>query len=130
MAFAVLAGAHALAEAAKLAADQALRQTMAEIRALVLDNFTLVSHRRLSPEGARKLAANLKDAVARLRARTELPQATLVALAGIIDPIDAGADAIAGRVTGRDAMDGMADIEAALSHYPEVFDDPEWKPLR
>jgi hypothetical protein len=116
--------------AVKWPADDALRNGMAAIRSVTLDNHTLVTHRRMPPEGARKFAAAVKGHIADIRSKAKVPVAAEPALGALLDDIGSGAEAVAGRSPTLSPIDGIVAIDAALARYPRTFDDPDWKPLR
>jgi hypothetical protein len=113
------------AQAAPQLAPDGVRSGMAAIRKLVLDAHTLITHRRLSPEQARRFAKEVKQHVILLQSVQPTP-----AFAEILTSLSEGAAEIAGPVSGTSQLDGLDKIETALARYPQVFDDPDWKPLR
>jgi hypothetical protein len=111
--------------AARQPASAEVKAGMAAIRRLVLDTHTLITHRRLSPEAARRFAADLRRHTASLRT-----DPAAASLAVILTPLEEGAVAVAGPTSGSSQLDGLDKIETALDRYPQLFDDPDWKPLR
>lgn len=116
--------------AVKWPADDALRNGMAAIRSATLDSHTLITHRRMPPEGARRFAAEIRRHIDAIRGSTKVSAQAQPALAALLDDIAAGAEAVAGRSAALSPIDGIVAIDAALARYPREFDDPEWKPLR
>lgn len=112
-------------EGAKTPASAGVKSGMTAIRMLVLDAHTLITHRRLSPEAARRFAKDVKQNVAHLQA-----DPTAAVLTDMLADLTAGADQIAAPTSGNSKLDGLDKIEMALSRYPELIDDPDWKPLR
>lgn len=104
-------------------APPALRLGMAEIRKLVLNAHSLITHRRLSPDQGRHLAADLKRQIAAIR-----PIAGNVE--SILRDIEDGAEQIGNGPPGAPQLDALERIDAALARYPQLIDDPDWKPLR
>lgn len=110
---------------AKAAASDGVKTGMAAIRKLVVDAHTLITHRRLAPEGARRFAGEVKRHVGDMKSAPDAAR-----LDGILDDISQGADAIAAPGSGDGKLDGLDKIESALVRYPQLFEDPNWKPLR
>jgi hypothetical protein len=115
----------AAAAQAKLPASEAMQSGMAAIRKLVIDAHSLITHRRMAPDQARRFAAGLKFHVKTLNADPAAPVMTAV-LKDIAD----GADQIGSGAAGDGQLDALDKIEAALTRYPQLIDDAEWKPLR
>lgn len=113
------------APAARPLASPALREAMTAIRKLVLDNHSLVTHRRLSPDQARSFAADIKRHATALEVGTDAS-----ALSEIVTPLTDGATSIAETGSATSQLAGLEKIETALARYPQLFDDPDWKPLR
>lgn len=109
----------------KTPASEAIKAGMSGIRKLIVDTHTLITHRRLAPDGARRFAAEVKRHVDAMR-----PDPAAVSLAETLDEIAQGATAIAEPANADARLDGLDKIERALAHYPQLFDDPDWKPLR
>lgn len=109
----------------KQAASDAMRSGMAAIRKLVIDAHSLITHRRMAPDQARRFAAALKFHVKTLSAD---PAARVIA--AILKDIGDGADQVGGGAAGDGQLDALDKIEAALTRYPQLIDDAEWKPLR
>lgn len=127
----VWAGPHYVSGAdRKWPTDNTLRSGMAAIRKATLDNHTLVTHRRMPPESARRFAARVASEINRIKAGTELPPGGKPDIDALLSDIAAGAEAVAGRGGALTPIDGILQIDAALARYPECFDDPTWQPLR
>jgi hypothetical protein len=110
---------------AKQPASDAVQSGMSAIRKLVLDAHTLITHRRFAPDQARRFSAGIKQSVAALKADPAAP-----ALADVLTLLDDGATQIAAPMSGDSQLDALAKFETALDRYPQLFNDPEWKPLR
>lgn len=111
--------------AAKHPANDKIKSGMAGIRKLVIDAHTLITHRRQSPDAARRFASEVKRHVADLKS-----DPAAAPLTATLDAIATGADQIAAPGGGDGKLDGLDKIETALARYPQLFDDPDWKPLR
>lgn len=109
---------------ARTKATPEIQRAMASIRKRVIENHTLITHRRLSPEAARRLAAEIKHSNATL-ASERLGQ-----LEAIMASLEAGATGLAAPVSGDSQLDALARLELALDRYQALFDDPTWEPLR
>lgn len=110
---------------AKVKASDRVKAGMAGIRKLVIDAHTLITHRRLSPDSARRFAAGVDRHISEVKG-----DPTAAALSPILDDIAGGAAHIAAPDSGDGKLDGLDKIETALARYPQLFDDPDWKPLR
>jgi hypothetical protein len=111
--------------AAKQPASDAVKTGMSAVRKLVLDAHTLITHRRFAPDQARRFSTSIKQSVAALKSDPAAP-----ALADVLTLLDDGATQIAAPMSGDSQLDALAKFETALDRYPQLFDDPEWKPLR
>jgi hypothetical protein len=115
----------AAAAQTKQPASDAMRSEMAAIRKLVIDAHSLITHRRIAPGQARRFAADLKLHVKALNAD---PAARV--MTALLKDIADSADQIGSGSAGDGQLDALDKIEAALSRYPQLFDDADWKPLR
>jgi hypothetical protein len=107
----------------KQAASDAVKSNMKSVRKLVLDAHTLITHRRFSPQQARRLSDDLKRDADALRADA-------AASSDIVTPLAEGAAEIGAPMQGESQFDALAKLETALARYPQIYDDPDWKPLR
>jgi hypothetical protein len=121
---------HAAAPGARLETDAAVRDGLTAIRRLTLTNHTLITHRRLPLVDAERLSSTLLKTVQRLRRTTSLTGDGRRAIDSILDTVSSGAALISGENGERRPLDGLAELEHALSRYAEQFDHPGWKPLR
>lgn len=115
----------ATATAARQPPSASLQSGMAAIRKLVRDVHSLITHRRLPPDQARRFATDLKRYVTALKANTSEPR-----LNEILTLLAEAAEQIGAPVSGNSHLDALDKIDAALNRYPQLIDDPEWKPLR
>lgn len=106
-------------------AADAVKSGMATIRHLVLDAHSLITHRRMAPDQARRLSTGIKQAIATLKSDPAAP-----ALAEVLTLLDDGATQIAAPISGDGQLEALAKFEIALARYPQLFDDPTWQPLR
>jgi hypothetical protein len=116
--------------AVKFSTDDALREHMAAIRKVTLDNHTLVTHRRMPLADARRFADVVAREVREIKATIDLPSEAKAEIEVLLGEIVSGAEAVAGRGGEVSAIDGIVRIDAALARYGETFDDPTWRPLR
>lgn len=115
---------------AKWETSEPVREGMKAIRDIVLENHTLITHRRMPPARARSMAAEIKRHVETMSANMALPPDADAAARALLTRIVEGADAIAGGNAEVTQIDGVVDIDAALRDYAERFDHPGWQPLR
>lgn len=116
--------------AAKHPTDDPVRKGMFAIRTLVLHHHTLITHRRLPPESATRFATETRHLTEFIVANSQIGPVASAALAPILGAINDGAEAIAGRKDGTDAIAGLIGIDGALAEYAEKFEHPNWAPLR
>lgn len=114
----------------KLATDEAARKAMEDIRRAVIDNHTLITHRRFPPPMAAGFNAYIKGKVKQLRAESRAPATALSALDKILEDILKGARIAGLEDRSADPLDGLVLITAALDAYGATFDHPGWKPLQ
>jgi hypothetical protein len=117
-------------QAPRLPTDDPVRKGMFAIRTLVLHHHTLITHRRLPPEGAVRFAAEARNLTDFIVANSKIGPEGSAALAPILGAINDGAEAIAGRKDGMDSIAGLIGIDGALAEYAEKFEHPNWAPLR
>jgi hypothetical protein len=103
---------------------------MRAVRALVLRDHSLVTHRRMPPAGARAFHAAVKREIERMLAGAKVAPEADAALRAIGAEIMGGAEAVAGMKPDVEAIDGIVAIDEALALYARRFDDPGWQPLR
>jgi len=117
-------------QSVKLETDEAVRRAMKTIRALVLRDHSLVTHRRMSLAGARAFHAAVKGEVERMFADAKIAPEADAALKAIGAEIMGGAEAVVGMKKDVEPIDGIVAIDEALADYGRRFDDPGWQPLR
>jgi hypothetical protein len=105
--------------------SSSMKATMAGLRKLVLDNHTLITHRRFAPADARRMASEVQRSTAALRAEPATP-----ALEKILAPLSEGAKHLSAPAAPDSQLDALAQLETAFDRYQTLFDDPDWKPLR
>lgn len=109
--------------------DEAVMSGMATIRSAVIDNHTLITHRRFPPPMAAGFKARIEHALGSIRAGTSLAGESRAALDLVLTDIEAGV-ALAG--PGHPALtqiDGLFQITAALERYGREFAHPGWMPI-
>jgi hypothetical protein len=119
----------AQAQGGRLPTDDVVRKEMKAIRDLTLDVHTLVTHRRLPPADARTYHARVKEAIARLKAGTQMSGEAREEIEKLAGYIEKGASAVAGEDK-IGAIDGVLIVDDSLSIYAQRFDHPGWQPLR
>jgi hypothetical protein len=110
--------------------DAALRSGMLVIRDLVRTNHSLVTHRRMPPDHAKRFAAAIKSEAAKILATSTVPGPAKTALSEILNEITQGVEAVAHPEQGVSPLDGLIRVDEALARYPKEFDDPDWKPVQ
>jgi len=113
---------------APLPTDEPVRTGMEAIRDLVRTNHSLVTHRRMPPDHAKRFAAQIKAESERMLATTKLSGEALERLKERLAEIDDGADQVLAVAPGSDPVDGILQIDEALARYPNEFDHPGWIP--
>lgn len=108
----------------------ALVRTMAEVRRIVINHHTLITHRRLPVDMGRKFAADIKAWADRLTAASGHDGDAGAEVKAMMDQLRDGASAVAGPSAEKSSIDGLVQIDAVLTHYPQKFSDQTWKPLR
>lgn len=114
----------------KFNTDAGARKAMLAIRAIVLKHHTLITHRRISSDGARRFAEDVQALVDSALPGLAIEGEARERLKRILAEIEQGASAIARAPASTEAIEGMLQIDAALARYGEHFEDTEWKPLR
>lgn len=110
--------------------DEPLRKGMHEIRRLVIDHHSLVTHRRLPPDMAVRFAAEVRSRTELIVAKSKVAGPDADALSPIIGKLVEGAEAVAGRKPDMQAMDGIFLMDEALALYADRFDHPSWSLAR
>jgi len=116
--------------AEKWPTDDALRSGMLVIRNLVRTNHSLVTHRRMPPDHAKRFAAAIKSEAANILATSSVPGPAKAVLSDILDEITEGVEAVAHPEQGVSPIDGLIRVDEALARYPKEFDDADWKPVQ
>lgn len=113
----------------KLVTDEAVRSGMEAIRRAVIDNHTLITHRRFPPPMAAGFKAHVNVKIKQLRADSRAPARSLSELDKILEAILKGARIAGLEDRSADPIDGLALIADALEDYAAKFDHPGWKLL-
>lgn len=113
----------------KLTTDEAVRTGMEAIRRAVIDNHTLITHRRFPPPMAAGFNSHIKGKIKQLRTDSRAPSRSLSELDKILEDILKGAGIAGLEDRSADPIDGLALITGALEDYAGKFDHPGWKPL-
>jgi hypothetical protein len=123
------AAAQETAPAAKLwPTDAPVRDGMIAIRDLVRVNHSLVTHRRMPPDHAKRFAAQIKIEAERMLATSKMKPNARESLRALLADIVAGIGSVA--EGGSTALDGLTRATAALERYPSEFDHPGWVALQ
>jgi len=115
---------------APLPTDEPVRAGMEAIRDLVRTNHSLITHRRMPPDHAKRFAAQIKAESNRILSTTKLSGEALERLKERLAEIDDGADQVLAVAPGSDPVDGLVHIDEALARYPAEFDHPDWVPAQ
>lgn len=126
----VIAAEVSASSARKWATDAVLREGLTEIRSLVLRHHTLITHRRISPDDARRFAADIQREADRTVTGLLLSGEPRDEARRLLAAIDAGAAQVARNAGSIEAVDGLMRIDEALEAYGQRFDHPDWRPLR
>lgn len=115
---------------AKFEIDAVLKSGMEGIRKAVIDNHTLITHRRFPPQMAAGLARRIGTEVERIQRETKVAEAARKDLDAVLQQISGGVAQIVpgGAATG--AIDGLFQITGALEFYAARFDHPGWMPIQ
>lgn len=119
-----------IAADAKFETDAALRSGMEAIRTAVINNHTLITHRRFPPPMAAGFASHVKAKVEEIKANARVPDAARKDLDAVLSEIATGASLIAPSGQPSNAMDGLFRITDALEFYAARFDHPGWMPIQ
>jgi len=115
---------------APLPTDEPVRSGMEAIRDLVRTNHSLITHRRMPPDHAKRFATQIKAESNRILSTTKLSGEALERLKERLVEIDDGADQVLAVAPGSDPVDGLLHIDEALARYPTEFDHPGWVPAQ
>ena len=110
--------------------DYALRSGMLVIRDLVRTNHSLVTHRRMPPDHAKRFAAAIQSEAASILATSTVPGTAKAVLSDILNEITQGVEAVAHQQEGVSPIDGLIRVDEALARYPKEFDHPDWEPVQ
>lgn len=102
---------------------------MREIRTIVRNNHSLVTHRRLGVAQSYAMNDQIKKQIELIRA-SDIGLSLRKALTPILTSIEAGAAAIAVPTRTLSRMDGLFQIDDALHSYGQVVADRDWESLR
>lgn len=111
----------------KWASDDALRQGMARIRAMVAPQLARKS--TMGAEEAAALAARIDGEVGTIVANCKLPPQADEVLHTVLSGLMAGTGALAGRTPGTDRTGGLHQVAAAVNDYGRMFEHPGFRPL-
>jgi hypothetical protein len=103
--------------------DAPLRESMRRARAAV-DEMHLYEMGHMSASTAMEQADAVEQAVAYMFARCKLAPEPDAALHGILVPLLSAAQAMKADPTN---IKAVADMRAAIAHYPQYFNDPGWE---
>lgn len=115
------------ARAKHLDTDEPLRKGMMQIRALVEQHHSLVTHRRLSPDMAARFTAELHNITRFIVANSAVTGEARDVIADLAVRMNVGAEAIAGRKPDVDPIDGLVQIDQAMTEYGRRFEHPFWQ---
>jgi hypothetical protein len=110
--------------------DALVRASFEAIRDIVLRHHTLITHRRITQDGARRFADDVLREVDRAVGATTMEGEGHRRVIELLRAIEKGAKEIARGPTTTTAMDGIVGITASLAAYGGEFDHPGWRPLR
>lgn len=102
---------------------------MQEIRTIVRNNHSLVTHRRLGVTQAHAMNSQIKAQIKAIRAGNGGSK-LLKTLTPILKNIETGAAAIAEPTEKLSRMDGLFQVDEALHDYGQVVVDDNWESLR
>lgn len=114
----------------RIGVSATLMAHMTAIRDEVAKVHSLVTHRRLPKQMAASFADKVVRSVAAIRAETSRDAAPRQAIEPLLEQILTGAEAVAGRRSDVEPIDGIVAIDEALASYPKRFDHPGWKGAR
>lgn len=115
---------------ARYPTDTLVRASFQAIREIVLRHHTLITHRRITQDGARRFSDDILREVDRAVGGTAMEGAGHRRVVELLRAIEQGAKAIARAPSTTGAMDGIVGITASLAAYGGEFDHPGWQPLR
>lgn len=128
----IVASAHAESANSQMrhATDETTRAAMVAIRDLVANNHSLVTHRRMPKAASQRMAKNVAGHLEKIRTTSQLEGDARMEMAGILEQLERGVEAVAGRSKDITAIDGIVLMDEALAQYANQFDHPEWKAPR
>lgn len=113
----------------RVQATSTVSSAMREIRVILRNNHSLITHRRLGVSQAHAMAGRIKAEIAKIRA-SKLAKKLNDMLFPILSNLETGVDAIATPTEKVSRIDALFQIDKALGDYEASVDDPEWRPLR
>jgi len=113
----------------KWQSDEALRKSMAALRAAFAEKLGAIHAGKLSADGYRALGGKIDGEVANIVAQCKLEPKADAMLHIVIADLIAGADVMQGRAKGK-PMAGAHKAAMALNAYGRHFDHPDWKALK
>lgn len=106
--------------------DQALRQSMAQIRRAVDASLPKIHDNQLPAAGYGALAAKVEGEVGNIVKNCKLEPQADAQLHLIVADLLAGAEQMAGKVKHTKRQDGAVKVVTALINYGKYFDDPQF----
>lgn len=114
----------------KWGTDDALRNGMTRIRALVEPQLGAAHAGQLTPAQYRELATQIETEVAGIVATCKLEPKADAMLHLVIAELGAGTDAMAGKTARVQPVTGLGKVAHALNQYGRHFDHPGFRPVR
>jgi hypothetical protein len=115
---------------AKWPTDAALRSGMLAIRDLVRVNHSLITHRRMPPDHAKRFTTAIKAEAEKILATSTVSGEAKERLSALLDEMVAGVEAVAHPERGVAPIDGLVRADEALARYPDEFEHPGWAPAQ
>jgi hypothetical protein len=119
----------ALNQGRKGSTDAPLRAGMGRIRTLADAQIGAAQAGKLTPAQYAALAARIETEVGGIVANCKLEPKADAMLHLVIGEIGAGTDAMKGKAAGQSPQQGLAQVAAAVNHYGQYFDHPQFKPV-
>lgn len=110
--------------------DKATQDAMVEIRDLVANNHSLITHRRMPKLTAIKMSSRVVALIEKIRDVSTLKDDARMELSYILADLERGVKAIGGSNKMIGAIDGIVLMDEALAQYANQFDHPGWKAPR
>ncbi len=110
--------------------DQPTKDAMTEIRNLVADNHSLVTHRRMPKAMALKMSSSVQAQINSIRKNSTLQGDARMEMSAILADLETGAKAVAGESKEISQIDGIVLMDEALAQYANQFEHPGWKAPR